>query len=175
MLQRRGSKGPINQLLLQTRFRSCDSLEGHAIRHREDGIPCEQVCSPIIEISISTPQLEHLMAGNMLNALGAKAMMATDPLRSSYSNCGARGLGHAFLQPTDPIPKVPSLVLRTSGSELCNDTSKYQRSRSSCKAQIAQVTIRVGAKSGSSSISEQGQSKSPFRRLAPVEMKSRSM
>jgi len=65
------------------------------------------------------------MAGNMLNALGAEAMMAASPLlRSFYSKCGARGLGHAVLQQTGRIPKVPSLVMRTPGSGLCNDADQ---------------------------------------------------
>ena len=62
-------------------WRSCRTSAGCSGFHgRGPHIPCEHTCSPIIDIAISAPQLEHLMVGNKLETRIVEAMPTASSL-----------------------------------------------------------------------------------------------
>lgn len=84
--------------------------------------PCEHTCSPIIEISISAPQVEHLITGNMLDALIVDAMFFVDALL--HSRCEERNPKDRTCSPAASRFLFRwSLVLsmRTPSSLLCDN------------------------------------------------------
>ena len=109
-------------------------------------LPCEQTCSPIIEISISAPHVEHLMAGSMLEVLIVEAILAANSLvRSSRPEpqylrsrtCSPAGNRRSF--------RWFSLVSCEHQVRCCvtMPTCEHQRKRS--QFQKAQMRVRAGA------------------------------